>query len=78
MAVWLGLTLATLLSYAIVDGGLLPRPLATVAVLAIAFAKARYIGLDFMELRGAPRALRIAYEAWALVACLGLIALFSD
>jgi LDH2 family malate/lactate/ureidoglycolate dehydrogenase len=64
------------LSVWVVDASELRRPLATAVALAIAFVKARYIGLDFMALRAAPRALRLAYEAWALVACIGLIALF--
>ena len=36
-------------------------------VLAIAFLKVRWIGLDFMELRYAPRPLRLFFEAWVLV-----------
>jgi hypothetical protein len=76
--VWGGLSLASVLSYWIGESAGSGRVAATAAVLGIAFAKARYIGLDFMELRHAPRAMRIAFEAWAIAACLGLIALFSS
>ena len=34
------------------------------AVIAIAFVKVRFVGLDFMELRESPAALRLAFELW--------------
>ena len=45
-------------------------------VLLIAFLKARLIGLEFMELRAAPRVLRSIFEAWTVVACATLLALY--
>jgi hypothetical protein len=42
-------------------------------VLAIAAIKIRLVGLDFMELRGAPMPLRLAFECY----CLGLWLLLS-
>ena len=50
--------------------------LASAVVLLIAFLKARLIGLEFMELRTAPRVLRSIFEAWTVVACAGLLALY--
>jgi hypothetical protein len=69
--VWLALVLATLLSLAAGQSSFAPT-----LPLAIAFVKARYVGLEFMELRHAPLALRGAFEAWALATCAVLIALF--
>jgi hypothetical protein len=44
-----------------------------VVVLGIAAIKIRLVGLDFMELRGAPTPLRLAFEGY----CLGLWAVLS-
>ena len=65
---WALLVFATALSWEFGHGfgvGGDPRQAATL-VLAIAFLKARVVFLDFMELRHAPRGLRLAVEAWAL------------
>lgn len=35
-------------------------------VLAFAFAKAWVVGREFMDLRSAPRSLRLAFDAWVL------------
>jgi caa(3)-type oxidase subunit IV len=74
--VWLVLIAATLLSWesAHSAGG---YRLASAAVLLIAFLKARLIGLEFMELRTAPRVLRFIFEAWVVLACGTLLALYS-
>lgn len=69
-AVWAALVAATALSWVLgsshgAEGGSVTA--ATALILAIAFAKARYVGLDFMELRHADRRLRLAFEAWILV-----------
>ena len=45
-------------------------------VLAIAFVKVRWILLEFMELRDAPRPIRGVAEAWAALVCAGLIGLY--
>jgi hypothetical protein len=37
------------------------------AVIAVAFLKVRFVGLDFMELRESPAALRRAFELWLTV-----------
>lgn len=66
--IWLGLVLATCLSWELFQGiGTLDGPkMGGMAAIAIAFAKTRYILLDFMELRHAPRAMRIFAECWCL------------
>lgn len=79
-AVWAVLVAATCASWwldadhgATGDTG---RTVATTLVLAIAFAKVRYIGLVFMELRTAPAALRLAFEGWVLLVGGVLIVLY--
>jgi hypothetical protein len=42
------------------------RTVSTV-VIAVAFIKVRFVGLDFMELRRAPFALRLVFELWLIV-----------
>lgn len=48
-------------------GGGIAQAVAAAAVLAIAFVKARFTGLWFMELRTAPHGLRLAFERWMWV-----------
>jgi Prokaryotic Cytochrome C oxidase subunit IV len=38
----------------------------TVLILTIAFAKIRFVGTEFMELRTAPRALRFIFDLWVV------------
>lgn len=68
--VWFGLVLATLVSWALSSEHVFDstgaRALTTMAVLAVAMIKVRYVGLDFMELRHAPRALRLVLEIWLI------------
>ncbi|MFT4014654.1 MAG: cytochrome C oxidase subunit IV family protein [Paracoccus sp. (in: a-proteobacteria)] len=40
---------------------------AEIALLTLAVVKVRFVGLDFMELRHAPRPMRFAFEAYCLV-----------
>ena len=76
--VWLVLIIATALSWQFGHGLGFGNQLhyATVAILVITFIKVRFIYLDFMELKTAPRALRWVVEAWALVVCVTLIGLY--
>ncbi|MEV5839311.1 cytochrome C oxidase subunit IV family protein [Nocardia sp. NPDC052112] len=68
--VWIGLVAATCVTWWFgVD-----HPLASISIefasagaVAIAFAKAFFIGSEFMELRSAPRALRRAFACWVAV-----------
>jgi hypothetical protein len=46
------------------------------AVITIAAVKARFVGLDFMELRGAPVLMRVAFEAWVVTLCVALVCLY--
>jgi len=45
------------------------RRAATVGVLLIAFAKVHFVGMHFMELRHAPRALAWTFNAWVVAVC---------
>lgn len=47
-----------------------------VAILTIAVVKVRFVGLDFMELRSAPTAMRLVFEAYCLVLWAVLAACF--
>lgn len=68
--IWALLLAATLVSWAVGHGfGLRSHAAASVLVIAMACVKLRYVALDFMELRNAPRAMRFAAEGW--VAALG-------
>jgi heme/copper-type cytochrome/quinol oxidase subunit 4 len=69
VAVWALLVAATLLScWLAADHGVGDeRHRSGVLVLGIACLKIRLVGLHFMELRTAPRALRGAFEAYVMV-----------
>ena len=63
--VWAVLVVATLVSWAVgSDHG--TGSLVAVIVLGVALVKVRFVGLDFMELRNAPLALRAAFEGYCL------------
>jgi len=73
---WLFLVALTAVSFAVgVEHG--TGSLVVLAVLAIATVKMRLVGLDFMQLRQAPIALRAAFEVycvalWAVLSCIYL------
>ncbi len=77
--VWVALVAATLLSWQLGGGhgfaGGDPRS-ATVAVLVVAFVKVRLVGLHFMELRDAPRALRALFEGYVAVVGTALVVMY--
>jgi caa(3)-type oxidase subunit IV len=62
---WVPLVIATIVSVAISDAS--EDTARSVAILTIAFAKVEIVGLYFMELRVAPRALRYVFTAWCVV-----------
>lgn len=68
--VWLGLVLATVVSFLLgTDHGLSGEQAHKVGVcilLAIAFVKVRFIGMEFMELRDAPLVLKGVFYFWLL------------
>lgn len=70
-AVWLFLVLATVVSWALgTDHGFVDsHTTASILILVVAFAKVRFVGLYFMELKDAPVPLRLLLEAWCLVVC---------
>jgi hypothetical protein len=74
--VWLGLTAATLLSYALgADHGIGSSSGHTVAstiILIVALTKVRFVGQWFMELREAPAVLRWLFDGY-VVALFGLL-----
>jgi hypothetical protein len=79
-AVWLALTLATLLSWSLGGHHTLgmsnSHALAAISILLIAFIKIRFVGLYFMELRGAPPLLRNMFEAYCVVVCATLATMY--
>ena len=73
--VWLGLVMATLVSFTIgVDHGIGSG--VALWVLALALIKVRYVGLDFMELREAPLILRGIFETYCLALWLVLAGMY--
>ena len=70
-AVWLLLTVATVLSWALGT-----RHGLAIAILVIAFVKIRFVGLYFMELRGAPPALWMVFEFYCATVLLTLSAMY--
>ncbi len=75
--VWLVLAGATILSWWLgADHGLGNGDAAIALVLVIAFAKTWAVGRWFMELRFAPRSLRLVFDGWVLVAGATVVALF--
>lgn len=77
-AVWSVLIAATLVSWWLgTDHGFGDdHRAAGVAILLVAFFKARLVGLYFMELRQAPIALRAVLEGYCVVVCAALIVMF--
>jgi caa(3)-type oxidase subunit IV len=64
--VWLGLILATAITTWGLSKDLVSPAVAMVGTFVIAAVKARYVILDFMELRHATTAVRVAFEAWPI------------
>jgi Prokaryotic Cytochrome C oxidase subunit IV len=67
---WVVLVVATLASWWLAEGHALGagnKPLiGALLILTIAFAKIRFVGAEFMELRTAPRALQIIFDLWVV------------
>jgi hypothetical protein len=76
--IWLGLVLATGLSWQFGHGFGFGDNIhyATTAVISISFLKVRFIMLDFMEVRTAPKTLRIMLDTWVALVCTILIVLY--
>ncbi len=75
--VWALLILATLVSWILgTQHGIHDHTLASVVILLIAFIKLRLVGLYFMELREAPVVLRGLFEAYCIIVCTVVVAVF--
>ena len=75
--IWVLLVAATAVSWEIGHGvGLHDRRMAGAAIICVAMLKARYVLLDFMELRGAPRLPRLVAEGWVVALAIGMVGLF--
>jgi hypothetical protein len=72
--VWLLLVLATLVSFesVVIGHGRVARTI----VLVIAFAKATFVGREFIELRHAPAWMLWMFQTWAVIVCAALVVLF--
>jgi caa(3)-type oxidase subunit IV len=76
-AIWAVLIVATVASWTLgTDHGFNNYTAASVVILLIAFIKVRLVGLYFMELREAPTALRILFEAYCAVVCTVVVTVF--
>ncbi|QTI69059.1 cytochrome C oxidase subunit IV family protein [Gordonia polyisoprenivorans] len=60
------------------------HPLASVSVrlassiaILLAFVKAWFIGMDFMEIRDAPAPLKVVFNAWIMLIGGGLVILYA-
>ncbi len=65
--VWLGLMVLTCVTTWGLSKDLFSPDVAVVGIFLIAAVKARFVILDFMELRHAPIPVRVAFEAWPVV-----------
>lgn len=77
MVVWMILIAATLVSWFLgANHGVHDHHVATALILLVAFVKVRFVGLYFMELRDAPRRLRILFETHCLTVCAAMLAVY--
>jgi hypothetical protein len=76
LVVWLVLVAAAVVSWTVgVNHGIDYR-LSTTLVLVITFMKVNLVGMNFMELREAVLPLRAIFNAFCIVVCVGLIAMY--
>jgi hypothetical protein len=75
--VWAALVVFTVASFALGGEHLIDnKTLAAALVIGIAAIKIRLVGLHFMELRHAPIALRLVFEAYCVVLFLALMGIY--
>lgn len=75
--IWALLVGATLLSFELGHGvGLRDATAAGAVILIVSFIKVRLVMLDFMEIRQAPRWMRLVAETWIALICATLVVLF--
>jgi hypothetical protein len=75
--IWLTLIALTLLSFGARESGLHGRVPEFVWVILLALSKVRFVILDFMEVRGAPLALRMLLEGWVIVLATVLLVMYD-
>lgn len=76
-AIWLLLVAATLVSWELGHGlGVKDPRIAAAAIIIVAMVKARFVILDFMEIRQAPNWMRGIGEAWTVTIAAALVAVF--
>lgn len=75
-AIWLLLMLLTATSWWLSGDFARTHSVTTVILVLVASFKVRLVGLHFMELRRAPWALRLLFEAWALLVCVMILLLY--
>lgn len=74
--VWIALLVLTFGSFLIgIEQGAGPAHLGTILIIGIALFKVRLIGLHFMDVRIAPRPLRIIFEGYVLAVFAALVLL---
>jgi len=74
--VWLGLVCVTGVSWWLGTDHSAAHKLATIVVLGVAFTKVRFVGMYFMELRGAPLPLKLIFQGWCVVVCTTLLIMY--
>lgn len=74
VAAWAVLVALTLLSFWFRDHGVGPAA-AVLVILALTFVKVYMVGHSFMEVRRAPRILRLVFATWCAGTCLTLMVL---
>lgn len=71
-AIWAGLVVATCLTLWL---GASHSAVVAVAI-PVAFLKVYFIGSEFMDLRGAPSALRLGFTAWVVILASAITTLY--
>jgi heme/copper-type cytochrome/quinol oxidase subunit 4 len=74
--VWMILMVLTCASTWMLSKDAFSPAVSTVGIFLIAAFKVRLIMLHFMELRGAPTAVRAVFEAWVLVATAVILGIY--
>jgi heme/copper-type cytochrome/quinol oxidase subunit 4 len=68
--VWSALVLVTCVSWWLgTNHGTSDHKLATIVIMVVAFTKIRFVGMYFMELRAAPRPLKLIFQGWCVGVC---------
>ena len=75
-AVWLGLVAIACVSWWLGTDHVAGAKAAAIILMALAFIKVRFVGMYFMELRGAPLALKLIFQAWCLVVCCAVVGMY--